>query len=226
MSAAVIGLPMNSIKEAQQHGKISKGNSKMPGTTYSLAAGASCPVGSRLMHQPGSVCHKCYATRLMAFRPNVARAWKSNLQVTVASIERDPDQWAKAIAYQINRSGSKWHRWFDSGDLQSVAMLSAIVAVCRLTPRVKHWLPTREVNKVSRWRRAGGIVPHNLTIRVSSPMVDDAPLKGVYGSIKTSTVHKDKPAIGFVCEARSRGNQCGDCRACWSRMKNISYPLH
>lgn len=216
--------------EAEAYGKVGQGNTKMPGSVYSLAAGAGCPTGSKLMQIKDSVCSKCYAVRLMAFRPNAKRAWEKNQLVTVASIDRHPHLWISAISWQIKRAAEKgepYHRWFDSGDLQSVEMLDAIVAVCRKTPDVKHWLPTREVGIVQRWSKAGGRVPKNLTIRVSSPMVDQKAICGLPSGVKTSTVHRSIKPSGAICEASKRSNQCGDCRACWSRkVGNVSYPLH
>ena len=38
-----------------------------------------------------------------------------------------------------------FHRWFDSGDLQSLSHLMKIIEVCEHTPHIKHWLATREL---------------------------------------------------------------------------------
>jgi len=144
-------------------------------------------------------------------------------------IEANPEAWAKAAAFQIMRSFSKsgepFHRWFDSGDLQSVAMLSAICRVAELTPEIQHWLPTREAKMVKDYRAAGGVVPANLVIRVSSTMIGDKPLAG---HANTSTVHrKGQDVVGHACPASQQGNACGTCRACWSTsVANVSYPLH
>jgi hypothetical protein len=35
-------------------------------------------------------------------------------------------------------------RWHDSGDVQDLKHLAKIFKVARLTPNIKHWLPTRE----------------------------------------------------------------------------------
>jgi hypothetical protein len=120
--------------------------------------------------------------------------------------------------------GEPYHRWFDSGDLQSVEMLAAIVDVCRMTPDVRHWLPTREASFVKAYLAERGAFPDNLVVRVSSTMVGDGPRD--YPN--TSTVHRhDEEHAGVACEAKSRGNKCGPCRACWSRdVANVSYPLH
>ena len=33
--------------------------------------------------------------------------------------------------------------------------------------------------------------------------------------------------VKVECKAYTRGNQCGDCRACWDKtVKNVSYKKH
>jgi hypothetical protein len=211
-------------------GRVTIDNTKMPGTTFPISA-KRCKTGAKLVKVEGSVCSKCYALRLQAFRPSVDQGWEANYLRATTMIERNPVRWSEACAYQINRAidkGSKpFHRWFDSGDLQSVAMLAAIVRVCELTPHVRHWLPTREAGIVRDYYKAHGypFLPANLVVRVSSTMIGDEPRPGY---THTSTVHKHGQAYaGQECEARTRGNTCGPCRACWdATVPNVSYPLH
>ena len=51
------------VKEARQAGKISTGNTKMPGTTFAIDAFA-CITGSKLAKIEGTPCASCYARRL------------------------------------------------------------------------------------------------------------------------------------------------------------------
>lgn len=209
-------------------GRISDGNGKMPGSTFAISA-KECKAGGKLAKVEGSVCHRCYALKLQKLRPSVDQGWTANYLKAVAMIESNPEGWAKAVAFQINRiaakTGEMFHRWFDSGDLQSVAMLSAICEAARLTPAIKHWLPTREAKIVKDFTAQGGVIPSNLVIRISATMIGDAPVRG---HATTSTVHrKGTPAHGHVCPASTQGNECGACRACWSLdVGNVSYPLH
>jgi hypothetical protein len=117
-----------------------------------------------------------------------------------------------------------WHRWHDSGDLQSLEHLIRIVVVCQMTPRIQHWLPTREVGIVAQFLKGGGTFPANLCVRLSATMVDGAPSKILP---TTSTVHDKSPARGFKCPAPLQNNECGPCRACWDNSnENTSYHLH
>lgn len=220
------------LREAvETSGKVSLGNSKMPGTTFAISA-KRCHVGSKLAPVQGSTCNRCYALKLQKLRPSVDQGWEANYLKATRMIELNPETWAKGAAFQIERGtaklGQPYHRWFDSGDLQSVAMLAAIVRVCELTPTIRHWLPTREAKFVRDYQEQGGILPPNLIIRVSSTMVGDGPRPEKFMLWRTSTVHKKgEHKHGHECPASKQGNSCGECRACWDdNVANVSYPLH
>jgi hypothetical protein len=220
------------LKAAQESARISLGNSKMPGTTFAQDSFA-CKVGDKLAKVDGSVCSKCYARKIQRLRPSVNIGWKANLEKARHWLQVNPKQWVDSCVFQINRaankSGENYHRWFDSGDLDSVDQLAAICKVAELTPNIAHWLPTREAGVVKQFINQGGIIPKNLVIRVSATMIDDSPVKG-YAT--TSTVHsKGKPHHGHACPAPYQGNSCGEgekaCRACWNpNVQNISYVKH
>ena len=206
------------VKDAKQLGNISTGNSKMPGTTFAIDAFA-CKTGSKLAKIDGTPCRSCYARKLQKLRPSVDAGWKANLAKWETS---DPEQWSQAMAFQILRYNTDgFHRWFDSGDLQSIEMLDAIVQVCRMTPKVKHWLPTQERAIVA----AYGELPENLIVRISASKLDGGLPKGAsHGSQVFTKGHEPK---GKECKARTRGNACGPCRACWDKsVPFISYPKH
>lgn len=219
---------MFTLKSAiDQAGKVSGRNSKMPGTSFALSA-TTCKTGGKLIDIKGSTCSRCYALKLEKMRPSVHMGWLANYTKATKLIDTNPEQWAKACAFQIqraaNKSGEPFHRWFDSGDLQSVAMLEAIAHAARLTPSVQHWLPTREASMVKQWLANGNTCPDNLIIRISATMIGDTPRNAA----NTSTVHrKGASYIGHACPASTQGNMCGTCRACWSKdVPNVSYPLH
>jgi hypothetical protein len=209
------------VKDAIQYGKISNGNTKMPGTTYAIDAFA-CVTGSKLAQIEGTPCHSCYARKLQKLRPSVDQGWKANLAKWQAS---DPTEWIASMVFQIGRYNTDgYHRWFDSGDLQSLAMLDAIADVARMTPQVHHWLPTQERKLFSDWLKLGNVLPDNLNIRVSAAKLDGDKPKGVNGSQVYTKGHDPK---GHACPARSQGNNCGQCRACWSKdVPLVSYPKH
>jgi hypothetical protein len=205
--------------------------SKMPGTSYGTPAHA-CKIGGKLRQVKGSTCALCYAFERNNYRYTSVRKAQ---EFRLAALGHE--QWCEAIAYALNKAhglvdgnvhpkikSAGWHRWHDSGDLQSLAHLIRIVVVCQMTPRIKHWLPTREVGIVAAFLKGGGEFPDNLCVRLSATMVDGAPSKILP---TTSTVHGKAEPRGFTCPAPKQGNECGPCRACWDNANaNTSYHLH
>lgn len=198
--------------------------SKMPGYAYSLPASA-CLVGAQLARIPGSVCSSCYALRGRYTFPNVQRAMQRRLDAIYYS------DWSHHMAILINAThadGHPYFRWHDSGDLQGEGHLRKIVEVAMATPKTHHWLPTRETGIIHKFLNGGGNFPFNLTVRISTLMIDAAPPAGVSLPYVTSTVSsKSATPIGYRCPASTQGNNCGSCRACWNRkIQNVDYLAH
>jgi len=185
---------------------------KMPEGSYNLPARA-CITGAKLREIPGTPCYGCYAFKGRYNFPNVKDALTRRLE----SITH-PD-WVQAMAVLIK--GKKHFRWHDSGDLQGPEHLKNIFEVCKLTPDTQHWLPTQE-RKLLQFLDPD-IIPTNLIIRLSNAKNDTKP-----GNAWThwSTV-VSRPRAGHVCPAPEQGNNCGSCRACWSRdVTEVQYRLH
>ena len=195
-------------KEAKQITGGLSAPSKMPGPAYNLPAQA-CITGAKLVKVPGSVCAGCYALKGRYRFPNVKEALSRRL----ASLTHP--QWIPAMVVLIDNT--PWFRWHDSGDLQSVQHLINIFEVCKLTPETMHWLPTREAKFLP---LSTDSIPKNLIIRLSGHKID-RPAAGFWPW--TSTVVTEMKS----CPAKEQGNQCLDCRACWTRdVPNIAYGLH
>jgi len=198
--------------------------SKMPGYAYSLPA-KECLTGGRLRTVAGSTCSGCYAMKGRYVFPVVEAAMYRRLE----ALERP--LWVAAMAELINRRAEAHphFRWHDSGDLQSVEHLAAIVEVCELTPAVSHWLPTREYRILAEFEREGGTYPPNLNVRASAHMVGGKAPSFSGRPITLSTVSRalaDYPNA-YHCPAPSQGNSCGDCRACWDRdVPHVDYHIH
>ena len=200
-------------------GPLSK-TSKMPCPGYSLPA-EECRLGRFLRQIPGTVCAHCYALRGRYLFPVVRRAMGRRM----ASLS--DTRWVAAVTSLIRRSGEKYFRWHDSGDIQGLEHLAKIVAVCKKLPGVKFWLPTREYRLVEVYRRMGGKIPRNLCIRYSAHLIDGRPPLG-YGMpvISVSADRSKTPPSAYRCRAAEAGNACGPCRACWDRrIRIIDFPL-
>jgi hypothetical protein len=199
------------IKTAKEiTGSLSK-PSKMPGWSYGLPA-KECKTGGKLQKVPGSTCYDCYALKGCYVFKVVQDAQYYRLKAIKNRL------WVQAMAMQINNKRSKEFRWHDSGDIQDLKHLAKIFKVCKLTPEIKHWLPTREA-----WvKKFIPAAPANLNIRFSMPMIDQ---EAAGGWDNTSTVVTDKTKAN--CPAPQQGNECKSCRACWDKsIKNIAYLAH
>ena len=189
-------------------GSLSK-PSKMPGWSIGLPA-KECKTGGKLQAVPGSVCFDCYAMKGCYVFKVVQDAQYRRL----AAIKHP--LWVGAMAHLINSKKANVFRWHDSGDVQDEEHLIKIFAVCKLTPKIKHWLPTREA-----WIKAFlPECPENLVIRFSAPIVyQEAPASWPNSS--------EVVTAGATWPAASQDNECRDCRACWdATIKTIKYGKH
>lgn len=202
---------------------------KMPCPSWSIPVSA-CKTGGRLAKVPGSTCSTCYAAKgnYHRFKKTIEPALQKRLDLA------DGPNWVEAMTALI--SNYLHFRWFDSGDLQDVAMLERIAEVARRTPQTRHWLPTREYGIVKQYVTKHGKLPDNLMVRLSASMLDQeatlpASLQG-HPNIRTSTVYTKyalPPADYFVCPAYTgeQKGQCGSCRACWSKdVETVTYRAH
>jgi hypothetical protein len=215
---------MNTFKLAKQLTGGLGNPSKMPGTSYGISA-HKCKTGAKLAQIEGSVCYGCYALGGNYQYPSVTKA-HANRHGTWAD-PRWPSAMAMLILKGTKAKGENYHRWHDSGDLQSVEHLDAICRVATLTRQIKHWIPTRELGMVKAYREQYGPEPANLCIRVSATMVDGPATKAW---AQTSGVHTSEelvPEGTDICRAPDHDNKCGPCRKCWNKeVEHVSYHLH
>jgi hypothetical protein len=198
--------------------------SKMPGYSYGIPA-AHCKLGAILHKIKGSVCHNCYALKGFYVFKSVKQAQARRFN------SLDHPQWTHAMATLINfhrgsaGKGKQFNhahfRWHDSGDIQSPEHLEKIAQVARMTPKVSHWLPTREYGMVKKWTEGGGRAPDNLVIRLSGHMKDVAGPKELgYPISSVASKGHTKGQPGFedarYCPAMKQGGKCLNCRACWN----------
>ena len=193
---------------------------KMPCSSFNLSA-LDCITGSKLVKIEGTVCYGCYALDGNYRRFN----WINKLRPKTEKIRNDG--WIDSMVWLINNTNKgdkEYFRWHDSGDIQSLEHLKKIVEVCKQTPTVKHWLPTREYKFIRDflfWEE----FPDNLIVRLSAHLIDKLPpsMRGVCGS----TVTKNDEPLGFNCPSNTQENKCLDCRACWNKSVDIvSYNYH
>ena len=209
------------IKELEKKIGTLSNPSKMPSYAWGISA-KKCVTGSKLAKIKGTICNKCYALNGHYLYPVVANAHKIRLNAIYKP--EWVDYMAELLTQKYKRLAKSrlFHRWFDSGDIQSYEHLMKIFEVCELTPHINYWLATREYKIITQIKEED--VPKNLCLRISAILVD--------GNIPkfwqwTSGVHKNKKPIGHECPAYKQGGECKDCRACWNhKVKQVSYKEH
>jgi len=208
---------MTLLQAIERIGGFSK-PSKMPCHSWSIPA-KNCKMGSKLAKLKTSVCNKCYAMRGFYPTPNVVNALARRFDSL-----QNPD-WVEAMTLAISGTeGSGYFRWFDSGDLQSLAHLEQIAQIAKNLPNIKFWLPTKEFRIVSEFT-AKNELPENLTIRISGYMIDGPPPVALANRMGVVTSSVSKKA--WTCPASNQGNKCLSCRNCWDKtVQNVAYKYH
>lgn len=213
---------------------------KMPCRSLGYRAGGkfTCPVGYKLAKVPGTVCYFCYGAGGQYIMPNVKLAQDRRYKMLKFAMKRTDRQekWITSLAKVIGRFRVPYFRWHDTGDLQNELHLNMIMDVIRRTPKIHHWIPTKELALVRGWLDEWGekAYPTNLNIRVSAPRIGQR-LK-VRKPLTTSSVSdpEGKNTVAdpvYPCPAtwqhdRTEG-KCGKCRGCWTRsVANVDYLLH
>ena len=219
-----MGIALPTVKQAREYVGGFSSPSKMPGHAISTPA-KRCITGSKLRKIKGSICFDCYAMGGRYCFHAVQNAMERRYQAL------DLPDWVPNMIKGINNA--EVFRWHDSGDIQSVKHLRNIALVAEGTPNTRHWIPTREYKFVRQYLKQYGDFPDNLCVRVSTHMIDGAPVSGFKN---TSTVHKDSEGFslkkyGYECPAKNQGGKCDGpefkCRACWDKsIPNVSYPWH
>ena len=200
--------------------KLSK-TSKLDGImSWSLQALDTCqgsidPVTKDLV----PACQGCYATTGNYRFKNVKAPREFNKE------DWKRDAWVNDMVQALD--SSRYFRWLDSGDLYSVELAWKVYDVMKLTPWVKHWLPTRmyKFQKYAKVLEAMQWLP-NVVVRFSSDSVSGEIVNGFTSSTIISS--NDQLTSDMVeCKAYENAGKCNGCRACYSKdVPIIAYRAH
>jgi hypothetical protein len=194
--------------------------SKLDGIrSWSLQALDTCP-GS--IESPGvlvDACKGCYATTGNYVFANVRAPREFN------RIDWQRMDWCDDMVAEL--TNDEYFRWFDSGDMYSLALAEKMLEVMQRTPWCKHWLPTRmhKFPKFALVLRAMAQLP-NVMVRPSSDSIVGEFVSGLHGSVIVPD-SRVNPALVTLCEAYAHGGKCNGCRACYDKaVPVIAYPAH
>lgn len=199
--------------------KLSK-TSKLDGIlSWSLQAIDTCPGSVAKGGGLVDACKGCYATTGNYNYPNVKAPRAHNREDWLRA------EWVNEMVIALD--SSRYFRWLDSGDLYSVDLAEKVYQVMKLTPWVKHWLPTR-MYKFKKFTKVLDKMQalDNVVIRFSSDSVQGAAIPG----LTTSTIFSEEsqlPDNATICRAYEHEGKCNGCRACYNKdVPLIAYKSH
>lgn len=223
--------------ESEAFGRISLSKpSKMPGHSWSLRAGDTCPSAKLTVRDFGraAICDGCYAKGGMYRMPNVRDAQQRRFDWLVDSMHGDDgDSAILGLVSLIERTGNAEFRVHDSGDFFTPAYVAIWTEVCKRLPDVRFWIPTREWYRdhplmMARLRELAALP--NVALRPSAAVIgDDAPEVEGLDAGTTVAFHDAPPADHWICPATATEKKaCDDhgCRKCWDPTVKVAYIAH
>lgn len=194
--------------------------SKLDGIkSWSLQALETCPGSIGPDGKLVPACSGCYATTGNYNYPNVKAPRQFNRE------DWQREEWVDEMVQALQ--DSRFFRWFDSGDMYSLALAEKIHEVMQRTPWVKHWLPTRMAKfvKFAEILAKMESLP-NVKVRFSADSIDGTFEKGVHGSVIVPDA-SEVPEGAKLCRAYENEGKCNGCRACYDKSVSvIAYPAH
>lgn len=191
---------------------------KMPCKSWSLQAIDTCPGSIGDDGNLVAACSACYATEGNYRFKNVRSVRDHNRQ------DWQRDDWVSDMVQALDND--RWFRWFDSGDMYHIRLAEKILEVCKRTPWINHWLPTR----MYKFEKFAPVLAEleslpNVVVRYSSDSVTGKTIPGANSSTIVPSLESETSA--FVCGSSTRGGKCGDCRACWDKsVQVVAYVAH
>jgi len=215
---------------------------KMGCSSWSLQARSTCAGAVDENGELVPACEGCYAVGGNYRFANVIAPRVHN------KIDWKRDAWVSDMVTLLD--SSRYFRWFDSGDMYSLALGHKILEVMKLTPWCNHWLPTRQ-HKFLKFMPLLDLMNSldNVVVRFSSDSIDGELIPGAHTSTIIPTPDHAPNGVK-VCEAyrtlkngdmiddlevasmdsKERGKvlgHCGKCRACWKKdTLPVAYPAH
>jgi hypothetical protein len=194
--------------------------SKLDGIrSWSLQALDTCPGSIAAPGELVDACRGCYATTGNYRFENVKAPRRHNKE------DWQRITWADDMVSELDKD--RFFRWFDSGDMYTLALAEKILDVMKRTPWVSHWLPTR-MYKFPKFRQVLAEMQAlpNVSVRFSSDSITGQYTKGLHGSVIVPTAADIKRGM-TLCRAYENEGKCNGCRACYDKkVKVIAYPAH
>jgi hypothetical protein len=198
--------------------KISKVG-KLNSRSWSLEALETCPASKGSDGELVPACKGCYAVGGNYRFKNVKEARSHNKK------DWQRSEWVADMIEELD--SDRYFRWFDSGDMYSLALAEKMYEICKATPWTKHWIPTR-MHKFKKFRdvidRLNAL--DNVVVRLSSDGINGEIIEEAEYS-STIIPFIDSVTVATVCNAPLQDGKCKKCRLCWDKsIKVIAYAGH
>jgi hypothetical protein len=198
--------------------KISKVG-KLNSRSWSLEALETCPASKGSDGELVPACKGCYAVGGNYRFKNVKEARSHNKKDWKRS------EWVADMIEELD--SDRYFRWFDSGDMYSLALAEKMYEICKATPWTRHWIPTR-MHKFKKFRdvidRLNAL--DNVVVRLSSDGINGEIIEEAEYS-STIIPFIDSVTVATVCNAPLQDGKCKKCRLCWDKStKVIAYAGH
>jgi hypothetical protein len=190
--------------------------------SWSLQAYNTCPASIKKDGELVDACKGCYATFGNYRFSNVKATREYNIQTW------SDDNFVGDFVRVLDTE--RYFRWFDSGDMYSIALAKKMYEIMKNTPHVLHWLPTR-MYKFSKFH---AIIKQmqdlpNVVVRLSSDSIQGELLDSTVTDTNSTIVPSDMldAYTGFICPASEQNGKCLDCKACYNKdVKTVAYVAH
>jgi len=198
--------------------KISKVG-KLNSRSWSLEALETCPASKGSDGELVPACKGCYAVGGNYRFKNVKEARSHNKK------DWQRSEWVADMVEELD--SDRYFRWFDSGDMYSLALAEKMYEICKATPWTRHWIPTR-MHKFKKFRdvidRLNAL--DNVVVRLSSDGINGEIIEEAEYS-STIIPFIDSVTVATVCNAPLQDGKCKKCRLCWDKSKKvIAYAGH
>jgi len=195
--------------------KVGKLNSR----SWSLEALETCPASKGSDGELVPACKGCYAVGGNYRFKNVKEARSHNKKDWKRS------EWVADMIEELD--SDRYFRWFDSGDMYSLALAEKMYEICKATPWTRHWIPTR-MHKFKKFRdvidRLNAL--DNVVVRLSSDGINGEIIEDAKYS-STIIPFIDSVTVATICNAPLQDGKCKKCRLCWDKStKVIAYAGH
>lgn len=181
---------------------VTKGSAKMEGI-FSINTPTSENPFCKMMAKTDSVCKHCYASRFEGFRKNLVPAFKRNIGLLL-----DKDYIPELLNFKIIRLHSY-------GELFGYVHFASFVKLAFFNKNTTFTLWTKRKNIVQNYLRKGGIIPSNLFLVYSNPVLDNELKRVPKGFNKVFNVFTKEGAKKVSINCGSK--KCMDCRLCYSK---------